>query len=102
MRSSSTRRFGALPIVALLALVFSFASPALAGGKATDKKADATERPSVSGSTDDDSAVDANGDTDNRHPSGKDRHEDNGTQGYSTSTPDQNGHGPERDFGGTD
>jgi hypothetical protein len=45
-------------------------------------------------------------DDDNRHPSGKDRETNNGstddTQGKSTSTPDQNGSGPERDYEGTD
>ena len=99
MTTSSTRRTGALALLALLALVFSFATPALAGAP------EPGDRPSVSGSSDDDSAADtdpADADVDNRHPSGKDRHEDKGTQGRSTSTPDQNGDGPERDFGGTD
>jgi hypothetical protein len=42
---------------------------------------------------------------DNQHPSGKDRSVENGgsgDQGRSSSTPDQNGRGPERDTGGTD
>jgi hypothetical protein len=42
---------------------------------------------------------------DNLHPSGKDRsveHGGSGDQGRSSSTPDQNGRGPERDNGGTD
>jgi hypothetical protein len=42
---------------------------------------------------------------DNQHPSGKDRSVENGgsgDQGRSSSTPDQNGRGPERDNGGTD
>jgi hypothetical protein len=101
MRNSSTRRLGAVTLMTLLAMLVGFATPAVAGAKGSDQ-ADRSDRPSVSGSTDDDSAVDANGDADNAHPSGKDRHEDKGTQGYSTSTPDQNGHGPERDFEGTD
>jgi hypothetical protein len=104
MRNSSTRRLGAVTLATLLALVFSFASPALAGAKG-GTKADRGERPSVSGSTDDDSAPDTDptdADADNRHPSGNDRHEDKGTQGKSTSTPDQNGSGPERDYEGTD
>ncbi|MGH2684420.1 MAG: hypothetical protein ACRDJP_03020 [Actinomycetota bacterium] len=50
-------------------------------------------------------APDPQGDGDNRHPSGKDRHEEgggSGNQGSSSSEPDGNGHGPERDQGGLD
>ena len=50
-------------------------------------------------------APDPNGDSDNRHPSGKDRHEEGGSsgnQGNSSSEPDGNGNGPERDEGGLD
>lgn len=48
---------------------------------------------------------DPEGDSDNKHPSGKDRHAESGksgNQGSTSSTPDQNGRGPERDHGGTD
>ena len=50
-------------------------------------------------------APDPQGDSDNRHPSGKDRHEEGGSsgnQGNSSSEPDANGKGPERDEGGLD
>ena len=109
MRTSSKRRLSALSLAALLALVFSFASPALAGAKGQDKGDkggdDKTERPWVSGSDDDDSAADtdpADADADNAHPSGNDRHEDKGTQGHSTSDPDDDGRGPDRSNGGAD
>jgi hypothetical protein len=74
--------------------------PAFAGAGAKDKPAK-TDVPSVSGSSDDDSAPDpgADPDADNAHPSGKDRHEDKGTQGKSTSDPDDNDRGPERNSG---
>ena len=42
---------------------------------------------------------------DNAHPSGKDRsveHGESGNQGNSESAPDEDGHGPERDWEGTD
>jgi hypothetical protein len=45
------------------------------------------------------------GDTDNRHPSGNDKHAEaggSGNQGKAASEPDANGHGPERDAGGLD
>ncbi len=45
------------------------------------------------------------GDTDNRHPSGKDKHCEagkSGTQGKAKSDPDDNGKGPERTNGGMD
>jgi hypothetical protein len=45
------------------------------------------------------------GDTDNRHPSGNDKHAEagaSGNQGKAASEPDANGHGPERDAAGLD
>ena len=102
MRNSSTRRLGAGGLAALLALLFTFAAPALAGNNSDKGGPEKTETPYVSGSSDDDSAADADGDTDNRHPSGRDRHEDKGTQGMSTSDPDDNDRGPERTNGGPD
>jgi hypothetical protein len=50
-------------------------------------------------------APDPAGDTDNRHPSGKDKHEEaggSGNQGNAASEPDGNGSGPERDMNGVD
>lgn len=51
---------------------------------------------------------DAEGDSDNRHPSGKDRHCESGNSGGATiqgtaeSDPDDNGRGPDRSNGGAD
>lgn len=48
---------------------------------------------------------DEEGDTDNRHPSGKDRHCEaggSGTQGSAQSDPDDDGRGPDRSNGGLD
>ena len=111
MRTSSThRRLAAALAASGLALVFSLGTPAFGGeqSRAAEHRnnggSDATVRP-ASAPEDDDSVADtapADADADNRHPSGKDRHEDNGAQGHSNSTPDQDGHGPERNYGGTD
>lgn len=50
-------------------------------------------------------APDPLGDSDNQHPSGKDKHVEaggSGNQGNTAAEPDANGHGPERDTGGLD
>lgn len=80
------------------------------GKTAGDKDGDADSDPSTSYTEDNDTN---DGDTpnnvadegDNRHPSGKDRSVENGNsgnQGNSESAPDEDGHGPERDYNGTD
>ena len=50
-------------------------------------------------------APDPEGDSDNKHPSGKDKHEEaggSGNQGKTTSDPDDDGRGPDRSNGGVD
>lgn len=109
MRTSSTRlRFGAALAVTTLGL-FSLGGSAFAGEKGQgadhrDERAGAgkTEVPTEVVDDDDSETPDPNGDTDNAHPSGKDRHEDKGTQGKSTSDPDDDGRGPDRSNGGPD
>ena len=110
MRTSSTRRLSAALSASALALVFSLGSPAFGGeqGQGDEHRKDRTEATSgrpASSSSDDDSIADTEPvpvDEDNAHPSGNDRHEDNGAQGYSMSEPDDNDRGPERDYQGTD
>jgi hypothetical protein len=106
------RRTGSpvLVVLAAAALVLTWSS-----GAAAHHKADHTEGPPATGAgsevtedTDSDgvpNAPDPLGDTDNRHPSGKDKHAEaggSGNQGNAASEPDANGHGPERDAGGVD
>ena len=102
MRTPSTRlRLGAALAVTTLGL-FALGGSAFAGeaGQGDDHRNDRagnrTEVPTeVDG--DDDSAVPTPvDDSDNLHPSGNDRHEDKGTQGQSTSDPDDDGNGPDR------
>lgn len=103
MRTSSTRlRFGAALAVTTLGL-FSLGGSAFAGemGQGADHRneragAGKTEVPTEVTDDDDSVTPDPEGDDDNAHPSGNDRHEDQGTQGKSTSDPDDNGSGPER------
>ena len=103
MRTSSTRlRFGAALAVTTLGL-FSLGGSAFAGEKGQGDShrneraaAGKTEVPTEVADDDDSVTPDPDGDADNAHPSGKDRHEDKGTQGKSTSDPDDNGSGPER------
>ena len=110
MSTSSTRRLAAALSASGLALVFSLGAPAFGGekGQGDEHRKDKTETSTVrpfSAPGDDDSIADStpsDADADNAHPSGNDRHEDNGAQGHSTSEPDDNGRGPERDFEGTD
>ena len=106
---------------AALALLLVAAVPAMAAGKVSkndrakeaascDRDGDADSDRSTSYTEDNDSGDgntpnNVSDDGDNRHPSGKDRSVENGgsgTQGKSESTPDQDGHGPERDYNGTD
>ncbi|MEA2499019.1 MAG: hypothetical protein QOH26_1424 [Actinomycetota bacterium] len=108
-------------IAALMALLVAFSAPALAarpsdhGKKAHSSKSGHTQKEKGStrgtGVTEDNDTNDegtpnnVSDEGDNRHPSGKDRSVENGgsgNQGNSLSAPDENGHGPERDFGGTD
>ncbi|HUP87656.1 MAG TPA: hypothetical protein VM143_18530 [Acidimicrobiales bacterium] len=92
MRFSSTHRRSAASAAALLALVFSFASPAFAGGggKGDSKGSRATVTENTD--TNDDGTPNNVADSgDDRHPSGKDRSVENGgsgNQGASTSDPD--------------
>ena len=108
-------------VAAMLALLLVAAMPAMAAGKggkndrakeasSSDRDGDA-DSDSSTGYTEDNDSGDGNtpnnvsDDRDNRHPSGKDRSVENGSsgnQGKSESTPDQDGHGPERDYNGTD
>jgi hypothetical protein len=111
MRSSSSRlRTGAAVTAATLAL-FGFGGSAFAGEKGQGDTHRAANRDAATTSTvteDTDADGVANNlpdDGDNRHPSGKDRSVEaggSGDQGHSASTPDQDGHGPERDYQGTD
>jgi hypothetical protein len=109
MRTSSTRlRFGAALAVTTLGL-FSLGGSAFAGekgqgnGHRNDRAAAGkTEVPTEVADDDDSVTPDPDGDADNAHPSGKDRHEDKGTQGKSTSDPDDDGRGPDRSNGGPD
>ena len=110
MRSSSTRlRFGAALSATSLALVLGLGGSAYAGerGQGDEHRnaqagAGKTEVPTEVADDDDSQVPDPNGDTDNAHPSGNDRHEDQGTQGFSTSDPDDDGRGPDRTNGGPD
>ena len=119
------RRFTSVFAVmaALFALLLMVSAPALAhhndghdGGKSTsdernrtgDKDGDADSDSNTAYTEDNDNDGVKNNvsdDDDTAHPSGKDRSTENGgsgNQGKSESTPDQDGHGPERDFEGTD
>jgi hypothetical protein len=99
MKSSSTRRgVAAASLATLSLLLFATASPAFAGSSTSTKG----PRPAEVANDDDSQVPDPNGDADNRHPSGKDRHEDKGTQGFSASDPDDDGRGPDRSNGGAD
>ena len=110
MRTSSTRRLGAALSASAITVIFALGSPAFAGdkGQGDEHRKDRTETTTVrpdSAPGDDDSIADTtptDADADNAHPSGNDRHEDKGAQGHSTSAPDENGSGPERDYEGTD
>jgi hypothetical protein len=114
-------------LAALVALVLAVSVPALAAppaehGKKTDatktqkhgkgskeeskhESAESPEWTEDNDTNDSDTPNNVADEGDNRHPSGKDRSVENGgsgNQGNSTSAPDEDGHGPERDFGGTD
>ena len=106
-----TWRHATLAVLTALAVTLWLALPAMAH----HKSGHAGGPPAASGTTttvteDNDSdgvanAPDPVGDADNRHPSGKDKHVEaggSGNQGNSTSEPDGNGKGPERDAGGVD
>jgi hypothetical protein len=75
-----------------------------------DHDGDADNDSSTSYTEDNDSdgkpnSPDPSGDADNKHPSGKDKHEEHGNsgnQGASESDPDDDGHGPDRSNGGPD
>jgi hypothetical protein len=106
--SSTRRRLGAALAVTTLGL-FSLGGSAFAGekGQGADHRneragAGKTEVPTEVADDDDSVVPDPNGDSDNLHPSGKDRHEAKGTQGKSTSDPDDDGRGPDRSNGGAD
>jgi hypothetical protein len=106
IRSTSTRlRLGAAMASTAAALLFATAPPTFGGERGTsaehrDGPGAVTEANDSDGVAND--VVDAG---DNRHPSGNDRSVEpggSGDQGASASTPDQDGHGPERDVNGTD
>ena len=110
MRSSSTRlRFGAALSATSLIVLLGLGGSAYAGEKGQGDEhrnaqagAGKTELPTEVADDDDSQVPDPKGDTDNAHPSGNDRHEDKGTQGLSTSDPDDDGRGPDRTNGGPD
>src|SRR5688572_20203904 len=93
-------------LAAVFALLLATSIPALAHHKDghDNGKTESTDERSKSEATSTSEEPDDN--DDNLHPSGKDRETNNGstddTQGKSSSTPDQNGSGPERDYEGTD
>ena len=108
-------------IALVVALVMALAAPALAvrpadHGKKSHSNRGAEHSKKAKGSsssamTEDNDSNDGGtpnnvaDEGDNWHPSGKDRSVENGgsgNQGNSGSAPDEDGHGPERDFGGTD
>ena len=108
-------------LAAVLALMLAATAPALAkhdddhakekaSHEASDKDGDADSDSSTAYTEDTDSDGQANcpdrfGDDDNQHPSGKDRSCESGgsgNQGNAESAPDEDGHGPERDYEGTD
>lgn len=105
-------RTGTLSLAALLVLSLSGTgvatahhNPEHAGGPPAGSS---VTEDAVTEDNDDDgvpNAPDPVGDADNRHPSGKDKHEEaggSGNQGNAASEPDANGTGPERDEGGLD
>ena len=106
------RRKALLTTIAAAGLVgAAFAPAAGASGRHTApgqvKKADAAAASAWTEDNDTNDGGTANNvadDGDNRHPSGKDRSVENGsgTQGRSTSDPDDDGRGPDRSNGGAD
>ena len=105
----SARR-ATLAVVTAFAFMLLLAMPAMAHHKTGHEggPAASTEVAEVTEDNDSDGVVNAPdplGDSDNRHPSGKDKHAEaggSGNQGKSSSEPDGNGKGPERDEGGLD
>jgi hypothetical protein len=107
----NTRRFSPfLCLGAALALAMWLAAPALAhhkdghdeGGGKAESSSETTEDNDDDGQP---NTPDQFGDSDNRHPSGKDKHAEagnSGNQGNSSSDPDDDGHGPDRSNGGPD
>ncbi|MGH2685824.1 MAG: hypothetical protein ACRDJP_10210, partial [Actinomycetota bacterium] len=108
------RRRAGMVLVSAFALALWAGSPALAhhkadhtGGPPDESSAQGgTEHPTED--TDSDgvpNTPDPEGDTDNQHPSGNDKHEEpggSGNMGWASSEPDQNTTGPERDVDGRD
>jgi hypothetical protein len=98
-------------LTVVAAALFALGGPGLAaahhksdpaGGPPTSEATVVTEDADNDGTP---NAPDPLGDADNRHPSGKDKHEESGgsgNQGNAASEPDANGNGPERDAGGLD
>jgi hypothetical protein len=91
-------------IVFNIGLLVALASPSLAHHKSGHDNGGGGGGSGSSVTEDNDSdgvpnEPDPEGDSDNRHPSGKDKHAEggnSGNQGNSTSNPDNDGHGPER------
>jgi LPXTG-motif cell wall-anchored protein len=92
---------------ALAVIVAATASPAMAHHKSghtngKPKSAVVTEDNDGDGQP---NTPDRRGDSDNRHPSGRDKHAESGNsgnQGKSSSDPDDDGRGPDRSDGGAD
>ncbi|MEA2498332.1 MAG: hypothetical protein QOH26_737 [Actinomycetota bacterium] len=129
MRIQKLSSRGLVGLVAVFLAMFLMALPAIAdSSEGIDEAATSTTVPEFDGAlvTDADHDGDADSDPgtaftedndadgvvnnvpdegDNAHPSGNDRSVEpggSGNQGNAESTPDQNGHGPERDYEGTD
>ena len=109
-----TWRSATLAVVTAFAFMLWLALPAMAhhksahaGGPPASAGSGSTGT-EVSEDNDNDgvaNAPDPVGDSDNMHPSGKDKHAEaggSGNQGKTRSEPDGNGKGPERDAGGVD
>ena len=118
MRSASTRRRTGAVASTSLALLFALSGTAFAGEKSQGDEHRKDRTAAAATVTEDNDTIDegtAEGGEpvpnnvadsgDNMHPSGNDRSVEpggSGNQGNSTSEPDQDGHGPERDNGGLD
>ena len=89
-------------LAAVFALLLAVTVPAQAHHKTGHDKGTALAQDEAGSS----SASSTDDDDDNAHPSGKDRETNDGAaddeQGKSDSEPDDDGHGPERDYNGTD